>query len=509
LVPILVSATLYGLSFPPAGRPLAAWVALAPFCLTVRRVRLRTALVLAWVFAIGSAWAVAYSLPRSVSVYYDQPGVIGFGFLFCLALVTTAPPFMAFAAYYWAIGRRDGSAVPVLAAAAWVACEWLRGRWIGHPWALLGYSQTSVTPLMQVVDVTGVYGLSFLIVIVNTTVAECGLSLRDYARKRRAVWTTIVLAAGCLAAATAYGHLRIHAVAPSLAAADVPVAVVQGNVDLGSQWRPEFYGQNLDVYLRLTVETLRQNRPKLVVWPENSMTFFLQEEPAYQRAIGRILRPSGTQLVAGGPRVTQASRPLYYNAALLVAPAGHILAWYDKERLLPFAEYFPVRKLDLLRRAFGRIREFTPGGPTDPLPSVAGLAGVVICNEAMFPEIVAERVQAGATYLINLTNDGWLNDRKLSDIAFVMAAARAVEYRRYLIRASTSGPSAIVDPLGRIQVRSRPYTRDVISGRIRGFTTTSVYARVGDAFAAVCAAAAFLSLVRAVRRKEARKMPFA
>src|SRR6185436_1842825 len=125
---------------------------------------------------------------------------------------------------------------------------------------------------------------------------------------------------------------------------------------------------------------------------------------------------------------------------------------------------FPFGGVELLRREFARVREFTPGAAARLLPTIAGRAGVVICNEVMFGELVSDRVQAGAEYLVTLTNDSWLGDRKYAEQAFDMARFRAVEQRRFLVRASTSGPSAIVDPLGRVTARTTFDTATTMSG---------------------------------------------
>jgi apolipoprotein N-acyltransferase len=186
----------------------------------------------------------------------------------------------------------------------------------------------------------------------------------------------------------------------------------------------------------------------------------------------------------------------YFNSAFVVAPDGSVLARYDKQHLLPFAEYFPLPQLDFLRRDFGRVREFTAGAPGPPLPTVAGRAGVLICNEGLFPEIAGERVRAGAQYLINLSNDTWLNDRTYSEITFNMVAFRAIEQRRYLVRASSSGPSAIVDPSGRVVARSAPLSGAVVDGAIAARDERTVYSRVGDLFVFACAAAVILVALR-------------
>ena len=176
------------------------------------------------------------------------------------------------------------------------------------------------------------------------------------------------------------------------------------------------------------------------------MTFFLEREPAYQRAVGQVLAIGGTELVAGGPAVEQADEPRFFNSVFLLSDRGEILHRYDKEYLVPLAEYFPLGRIDLLRRQFGRIRVFTPGGAEPLLPTAAGPAGIAICNEAILPEVVSRRVAQGAAYLVNPSNDTWIPDSKFTAQQFDIVSLRAVEQRRYLVRASTSGPSAIVDP---------------------------------------------------------------
>jgi apolipoprotein N-acyltransferase len=262
---------------------------------------------------------------------------------------------------------------------------------------------------------------------------------------------------------------------------------VQGNLDLGSQWRQEFYGRNLDVYMQLSVEALRAERPAVVYWPESAMTFFLEEENLHRGALGRMLEPFDAELVAGAPRVTGSrAAPSYHNTAFLISPAGTIVASYDKQRLLPFAEYFPVRRLDFLRRRFARVREFTPGPSTDLLPTAAGRAGVVICNEAVFPDIPSARVRDGATYLVNLANDTWVSDPKFSAQLFDIVSLRAVEQRRYLVRASTAGFSAIVDPWGRTLAMAEPFARSWIAGEVGTADSLTPYCRFGDLFAYGC-----------------------
>ncbi len=483
----LGSAVAYGLCFPPtAFRPLA-WIAQVPFLLAVRRGSAGRALALGWVFTVTVAYTVGDWFPRAVANYYAQPPIVGVAFFFGVSSIMAAPYVMAFAVVYRQLGRRPGPFLPLLTAAAWVAAEFGRIRILtGNPWAVFGYSQAGVTPLVQIAEVTGVYGVSFLLVAVNAAVAEIWLSYGRGRRRRRAAFHGLLVVGAAAIAAALYGLLRLDAAAVAGdSAARSQVAIVQGNLDLGSQWRSDFYGRNLDVYLRLTRMALAEAKPELVFWPESAMTFFVDQEPAYRAAIADVLRLSGAQLVAGGPR--QAGPSTYYNSSFLLSPDGEMLGWYDKEHLLPFAEYFPFHRLDFLRRRFERVREFSPGAPSDPLPTAAGRAGVLICNEAMFSQPAAARVAMGADYLVNPANDSWLGDRKFSEQVLDIASFRAIEQRRYLVRSSTSGPSAVIDPFGRVLVRTEPFTQSWIAARVRAGTVRTVYHRLGDVFAALCA----------------------
>src|SRR6185369_11047328 len=180
-----------------------------------------------------------------------------------------------------------------------------------------------------------------------------------------------------------------------------------------------------------------------------------------------------------------------------LAPNGDLRAAYDKQQLVPFAERFPFGSVTLLRRRFARVREFSVGEASAPLPTAVGPAGVAICNEAMFPEIAAARVRAGATFLVDPANDTWLTP-EFSAQQFDIVTLRAVEERRYLVRASTSGPSAIVDPYGRVVRRTTFFSRTAFAGDIRGSTVVTPYCRIGDLFALGCTAVAALALLAAV-----------
>ena len=206
-------------------------------------------------------------------------------------------------------------------------------------------------------------------------------------------------------------------------------------------------------------------------------------------SIARVAGAAGATLLTGGPRVLdEDGREQFRNAAFLVTPQGETRLVYEKGRLVPFAEYFPRAGVTLLRRQFGKVREFTPGATQAPFPTPLGLGGMMICNEAMLGAEAIDRVRRGAAWLVTLTNDSWVGRRQYAEIALAMVRLRAVEVRRWLVRSSTSGPSAMIDPAGRV-VDVLPFDRHgVVRADVAPREDRTLYARIGDAFAWACVA---------------------
>ncbi len=488
---MVVSGLLYGTCFPPFAWRWLAWVVLLPALFVLRRCHSGRGAFLGGVLASAGAVMTVAWLPRTVNIYFHQPIWLGWLMFAAVVLLMVVPPYAVVGAAYGRLCRLPTWMVPPAAASAWVAGEFFRSSVLtGNPWVLWGYSQSGVLPIMQIADITGVYGVTWLLALVSFSLVE----LMARWSGPRAAWPSVAVASACLVVALAYGEVRLARTSPATEA--TTVLIVQDNLDLGSQWHQDLYGRNLETYLRATLDELRKQPAALVVWPESAMTFFVEEEPAYQASIGSVLGPHKAQLVVGGPhRDVTATGETYFNSAFLIDPSGRPRLRYDKQRLLPFAEYFPFAWSDLLQRDFGKVRQFTAAAEPVILPTVAGPAGVVICNEAMFPDLSGDAVRRGAQLLINLTNDTWVSDATFSGIAFDMARFRAVEQRRYLVRASTAGPSAIVAPSGVVEVRSKLFTRATVRGSVHASSEVSVYERFGDVFAWVCVAIAIAALL--------------
>jgi apolipoprotein N-acyltransferase len=323
--------------------------------------------------------------------------------------------------------------------------------------------------------------------------------------ERRFAWRSAAtaLVVGALPAAAAIVYGRAVLPAPGEPSDGTSVAVVQGHIGLAERWHRYFHGRNLKTYLELTNDVLDQSGATLVVWPEAAMTFLLEDQPDYQRSIASLLHARGSELISGIPYRANAkagdAEP-YYNSVILLSEEGEVRGRYDKEYLLPFAEYVPLADVPVMKTLFGRFREFSRGDGAALLPTRVGLAGVLVCNEAVLPEAARGRARRGAEFLVNPSNDSWSRHPKFTGQWFDIVRFRAIEERRYLIRASTSGPSAVVDPWGRVQARTERYARGAASGRIEARSELSVYGRVGDLFAIGCTVVVFAALLRKPRR---------
>jgi apolipoprotein N-acyltransferase len=490
---IFVSAVATALAFPPWGLRVLAFVSLVPLLLAIRGGGVARAMTLAAAWCLLYAWLIASVFPASLASYYERPLWFGIFAAILTFFFMAAIYYAVFAAVDHLLIRRSSVYTPLLVAAAWVVAELARGRlftgtpfFIGNPWGLLGYSHAS-GPLAQIASATGVYGIAFTIVAVNAGLAGV-IGAWPNRGARRVALRGLGLAILPAFASAIYGTNALRA-APD--PATVPglreIAVIQGNVSIDRRWRSDFHAKNLGVYLKLTHEALVGGEPSLVVWPETSMNFFVEAEPRYRADIMSVLRVSTASLLVGGPSGDGDKLPPYYNSVFLIDSESGVQQRYDKEYLVPFSEYFPAASFDWMRRRIDGARTFEPGpARPPPLETAIGRVGILICNEAMLPEVARDRVRDGAEILVSPSNDSWISGRAFAEHMLAVVALRAVEYGRYVVRASTAGPSAVIDPWGRVVSRTDASTAAVLRGRIRPERALTLYARLGDGFALLC-----------------------
>ncbi len=481
ILPALATACaggiLYGLAFPPYDLTIFAWVALVPLLLFIReRPSIRAALF-GVLYGFACSVGVAGWLMPTMARFFDLPLILGVPFAWLYSVAFWGTSFGLFAA---GATRRVASGPPVMStlftAALWVATELWRSRVLGQGWCLLGYSQHTDVQLIQLAALTGVYGVSFLVALGNAAIAEAIVLLRAGTKLGPALRP--VLLAASLVAVTWLGGAAVAP--PEAASGTESIAIVQTNVPPAKRWSRAYTDRQIASHTRMTDDSVPPTGVSLVVWPENAVPRYLEVEPGLAGLLGGLARRHASDLLFGTPRHEAGST---YNSVRLITAAGRNGGAYDKQELVLLAEATPLRSA----QAGGpddNPRQFTAGTGPGVLRSFVPL-GVSICHELLFPRLVARSVAAGAELLVNVSNDGWLDAGTgvASRQHFAMGAFRAVETRRWLVRAATTGVSGVFDPYGHVVASLPPHTEGVLLARVGALTRLTPYVRLGDVFA--------------------------
>ena len=453
-------------------------MALVPWLLMLRGLKHRAAFWWSWrigfVFFLGSMWWLIHVtligwiiLCAYLAIYF---GLFGW---------------VVAALNSWGKGHvpRSPFPVPLLVPAVWVALEYARSHLLsGLGWNLLGYSQTAWIPLIQMADVTGVWGVSFVVVFVNSVLAMA-LS-KEIVSRTRVRW--VVAAAVCVIAVLGYGAWRIpHQ------AGRVRVTVAQGNIPQEEKWDEAHQGEILKRYKTLTDAALAM-KPDLIVWPETSVPGYLGLDESVTQSMMALADAVKVPLLVGAPmgRLVGAAWQMT-NSAVLVDAEGSYSQRYDKLHLVPFGEFIPFESVaPWLRSILPPIGNFIPGHHVTMFAAPATPPfSVLICFEDVFPDLARRFVQRGAKMLVVITNDAWFGPTAAAYQHAQASAFRAVELRVPVARAANTGWSGCIDPAGR-WIGS---VRDAHGAElfVQGMATCdlplgpaqSVYLRFGDWFA--------------------------
>jgi len=338
----------------------------------------------------------------------------------------------------------------------WIFLEYIQAHlFTGFGWALLGYSQYKNLLLIQIADFSGVYGVSFVIMMVNVSVY---MSLRGAKRRSNPCKKIASSAFGLLAmtslvltASYAYGFFRLN---ERHGENSINISVIQGNIPQELKWDPEAQAMIIEKYSALTKMSGLDN-PDLIVWPETSFPGFFETDKEMADKVLNLAKEIKIPILIG---VNTEKDDRYFNSAMLISGEGKVVDKYDKIHLVPFGEYVPFsgRFPALHKLVLGELGEFTPGREFKIFRFAAnGLRltvnfGTLICFEDIFPEISRKFVKNGAKFLIVITNDAWYGK---SGAAYQHAACsvfRAIENRVPIVRCANTGYSCFIDSMGRI-----------------------------------------------------------
>jgi apolipoprotein N-acyltransferase len=445
-----VSGSLMILAFPKFNLYPLAYVALVPLLISIRRSKsIFEAVicgaaggvvffggVLFWITTL-SKWAGVWAVLAWIAVAVFQS-------LFVAAFAGITKYFLAKPVRFNII------VIPLI----WTFIEWIRSLGpYGVTGGGLGYSQAGFLPVLQVAGFAGVYGISFLVVLFNEAAAEDVLALR-----LRRIYFAILI----LAVAVGFGYYKIHTFKVSGKA--INIAVIQANIP---QDRKLDYRYALDIVNsqeRLSKKALL-SKPDIVIWPETAVTTYLFEVNEIHSKISYLIAGGNAFFLIGTPF---REKDKIYNSVVAFSKSGQVIGRYDKQRLVPFGEYLPLRPITY--RMLGEDPLFAKDYNSNPKPKVIDLgivkAGVAICFESTFPYMIKDQVKRGAGFILVATNDAWFFDSAALYQHIQAAQMRAVENGEYVVQAANTGISAIIDPLGRVVKRSKVEQACVLLGRI-------------------------------------------
>lgn len=513
----LLSAAILALALPnelfPYGNPLLGLFCLAPFFYVVcggaaraaRPPGLRQAAWLGAIFGFVSTLLANYWLLFFQQLAAWTLGGVVLGYAGCNALL---------AAFLAGLSRVSGRRYRCLAlAAGWAVYEYLKPiGFLGYPWGLIAYPVHSVLPLVQFVDITGVWGLSFLVALINAAAAEYFLGREPRAAlpaggerppaSRLPAGTAApfrepsLFTLALVALALAYGAFRLQAPIPH--EKEMRLLLVQQNTD---PWDTGGVLENIRTNQELTRQSLLELRRKqdLVVWSESSVRYpVIGNEPFFERhpredPLLPFIRDAGTWFLIGAPVILDREKGTAMSSALLFTPEGTVADYYGKQHPAPFAESVPFREVGPVRRFFQEVigldSVWQAGGCFTLLEirlqsgKMARIAAP-ICFEDAFSDLCRRFVLEGADLWINLTNDYWSKTVSAETQHFVAARLRAIENRRVLIRAANGGVTAIVGPKGEMLGRLPLFQPGTLSTTVPIYREPAFtpYTRYGDYF---------------------------
>lgn len=566
-LPAILSGIMLTASFPDLNLPWLAWIALVPLLVSIKEMKGADAFKAGFVAGFVHYVSLLYWIVPTISIYGKLSMGLTIPILFLLSCYLALYPAIFTWLCHKILHRNKGSwsnakppppehenkiyfhekkisysqknphwdrwLFPLLGAIVWVALEYLRSTlFTGFPWGLLGCSQYRFLSLIQIADITSVYGISFLIVLTNGVLALWAYRLlkqremtdpdavvnqnfftagdadadavvgndndnggdgedQGISMGSCVIWSLVLSAV--FGMVLTYGCERMEDIeALSQTSEAVSVAVIQGNIEQDVKWEPAYQKATIDKYCHLSMAAVQQVRkPDLVVWPETALPFYYRWNMALSEQVNGCIGRADTTFLVGSPAFERREPPkeyTLYNRAYMINPAGFVTGQYDKIHLVPFGEYVPLGKyLFFLGKLIAQSGDFSHGpSGVQPLAFNGSSAGLLICFEIIFPYLSRDMTRNGAEILVNTTNDAWFGRTAAPWQHFSMAVFRAIENRRAVARAANTGISGFVLPTGNIAGMTKLFEDGHLTQTLPAMTVKTWYTNWGDLFAHGC-----------------------
>ncbi len=491
ILAVVFTGTTQALIAPPLSWTPLHWISWVPLLWALDGVGGKRRFWLGWLGGFSALLAIFYWIVGTVQKFSNLPLSLGIAVLILFAAAWGLYLGVFAVAYPW-VKRWAGPAWPFAVAALLVATEFANPQLFPFYQGVAHYENLA---LFQVVSLTGVRGMSFLVLVVNGLVwaALEALWLRRGPVRPRQLPVLAGIVAAVFAAVLVYGAVRLrHIDRLEQDAPTVRVGLIQ--IGMGIEDRSRRIRQNRYGILREYMEESRnaaEEGAQVAVWPEGASPY--RVEGRRGREIGSVCKDADIEIWTGAlTRVTDEQHGRHYrNSAFRFDRQGQRHGPYDKIILLPFGEFMPLRHvLPGLTQKIEGVGNFYPGEDVVVFDSPWGPFNFLICYEAIRSKLVRRNVRAGSRLFVTITNDAWFGDTSCPSQHLMLTANRCAEYGIPMVRSATTGISAHVDARGDLVVQTEPYTKDIVVAEVSLAHAPTPYTRIGDAFSWICVAIA-------------------
>ncbi len=469
----LISGILIGVSYPPLKLGFIAWFGLIPLIYIWLNNRpgqsarlgflasiTANLISLHWIGLNSGAGIIPVLLSLIGAVIYLGIFWAGLGFVITIVQNRTSKGLMV---------------IPF----AWVAMEYIRSLGaLGFPWINLGLTQTIYLPLIQIADITGSYGISFWILLINISFYLTIIS------KNKIKY--LILAGLIFIMVFCFGYIRINSI-KEVKTNLVTVAITQPNINADEKWEPESREENFALMHGLLDSALNLS-PDLVLWPESAVPAYLRLSEYRRNPIVNKLAKFNIPLLSGTVDriIDENGEKVYYNSTIYIKPNGD-LQMYHKVHLVPFAEYIPLtEKFPSLKKLNFGQGNFTAGKEYTVFDLDSVKFSNIICYESSLPRVVRGFVKNGGQFITIQANDGWLGRSAGPYQHFELARLRAVENRVPIVRCANTGISGVINPIGVVQHKVPLGVKSIVAAQVFPIQKLTFYTRYGEVFAYLC-----------------------
>ncbi len=519
---ILISAILYTISFPKFNLWWFAFIALVPFFLALDNADTSLKNIFYGVlWSVGHVFGMGYWAFFTILNHYEVPFFKSALFFFLCIVIPMVVIYTGFAILYRLLQRDRLFFYAFVAPSLWVFATYIK-EVVSFliPWGGIEYALVPFSKFIQFADLTGGYGIMFIAVSVNSLFVYFLKRLKLLKNRQGIddkgsdktsatsivnVVSPLILIVLLIVIPVVYGAHQLSKIDLIVgqeykAGKSVQAVLVQGNFSTKERWSGMGFYQRVMNYLEMSGDKSGdkgQGSERVIVWPENTLNSSSKLNDAMFVEIMRYIGENSL-LISGGLKADHKNNNVF-NSAYFISGTGRLLR-YDKHILLPYSETSPL--IDLLDTYYAAPNNFSAGQTPLCINAPGGNVGVSICFEILYPGFICQSVKEGAQYLVNISNDSWFGDSPMPYLHLNAARLRAVENRRFLLRTSNSGFSAIISPTGKVMAQSRLFTKERVDGDFIKLDQLSFYAKHGNLILLGAAIILLTALIQVVLKNE-------